>query len=273
MRDIFSWDYILWYSRAPGRTPARIPPPQFPAFAVARTPGAPWYPGGVSAGEGFSPARFPAFARVARPQFSANALENLRKNPVNLSNFIGIYRYLQKFPDARTTTPALVLICLDGAHGNHADELHRLARIVVEGVVLAGRHEYGRARRDGLGLALDDHPPLALQHEHLMLPGVGVVGRLPARLDFDDPHRHPGLAVALAQEPADARALGRLLRFQFRVLVVHHLHGVTPPLVGFGLPVPGRETRILPHPIPSVSKPPPGEKGEAALPLKIKRDR
>ena len=166
-----------------------------------------------------------------------------------------------------------MLIRLGGAHGNHADELHGLVRVVVEGVVLAGRHEYGRARRDGPRLALDDHAALALEHEHLMLPGVGVVGRLPARLYLDDPHRHSGLAVALAEQPADARALGRLLRFQFRVLVVHHLHGVTPPLVGFGLCVPGRKTRILPHPIPSVSKPPPGEKGEAALPLKIKRDR
>jgi len=162
-----------------------------------------------------------------------------------------------------------VLIRLDGAHGNHADELHGLARIVVEGVVLAGRHEYGRARRDGLGLALDDHPPLALQHEHLVLPGVGVVGRLPARLYLDDPHRHPGLAVALAQEPADARALGRLLRFQFRVLVVHHLHGVTPPWLDSAfMYAHGREARILPHPLPSVSKPPPGEKREAVLPFR-----
>ena len=124
-----------------------------------------------------------------------------------------------------------MLVRLGGAHGNHADELHRLVRVVVEGVVLARRHENRRARRDGPRLALDDHPPLAFQHEHLVLPGVGMVGRLPARLDLDDPHRHSGLAVALAQQPADARALGRLLRFQFRVLVVHHLHGVTPPLV------------------------------------------
>ena len=179
----------------------------------------------------FQPPGFPHLRGTRARNSPQMPAKIYRKTPLIyriLSEFIDIFRN-SRTPEVRL--PAIVLIRLGGAHGNHADELHGLARIVVEGVVLAGRHEYGRTRRDGLGLALDDHPPLALQHEHLMLPGVGVVGRLPARLDFDDPHRHPGLAVALAQEPADARALGRLLRLQFRVLVVHHLHGVTPPWV------------------------------------------
>ena len=151
-----------------------------------------------------------------------------------------------------------MLIRLGGAHGNHADELHGHVRIVVEGVVLARGDEDGRTRRDGLRLALDGHAALALEHEHLMLPGVGMVGRLSARFDFDDPHRHFGLAVALAEQPADARALGRLLRFEFRFLVVHHLHGVASSYDLNPRPLPAGVSpttrRIIPYSGPRVSK-------------------
>ncbi len=91
VRDIFLRDYILWYSRAPGRTPARILTPAVPRICRGGAPGTPWYPHDVSAGEGFSTAWLPAFARVARPQFPAKIY---RKTPLIyriLSEFIEIY--------------------------------------------------------------------------------------------------------------------------------------------------------------------------------------